>query len=45
MRVKQIEKTLQYFADKVAQPKRKVSICPDYKQAAILDAFQHYGII
>ena len=32
-------------ANKVAQPKRKVSICPDYKEAAILDAFQHYGII
>ena len=31
-------------ANKVAQPKRKVSICPDYKEAAIMDAFQHYGI-
>ena len=31
-------------ANKVAQPKRKVSICPDYKEAAILEAFHHYGI-
>jgi hypothetical protein len=31
-------------ANKAAQPKRKVSICPDYKEAAIMDAFQHYGI-
>ena len=31
-------------ANKVAQPKRKVSICPDYKEAAILEAFHHYGV-
>ena len=30
--------------NKVAQTKRKVSICPDYKEAAILDAFAHFGI-
>ena len=30
--------------NKVEQTKRKVSICPDYKEAAILDAFEHYGI-
>ena len=32
-------------ANKVKQPKRKVSICPDYKEAAIMDAFQYYKII
>jgi 23S rRNA (uracil1939-C5)-methyltransferase len=31
-------------ANKVAEPKRKVSICPDYKEAAIMDAFHYYGI-
>ena len=30
--------------NKVERTKRKVSICPDYKEAAIMDAFQHYGI-
>ena len=32
-------------ANKVAKPKRKVSICPDYKEASIMDAFQYYGLI
>ena len=31
-------------ANKVAQPKRKVSICSGYKEIAIIDALQHYGI-
>ncbi len=29
---------------KVETTKRKVTTCPEYKEIAILDAFQHYGI-
>ena len=31
--------------NKVAQTKRKVSICPEYKEAAIIDALKHFGFI
>ena len=35
---------LRESANKVEQPKRKVSVYAECKEAAILDAFRHYGI-